>query len=136
MGFSVSVSVSIHARYYSGTPVILSVLSRTEMHPPATMRTVPRYKDEEFLAAFGQAVRCARTRLGLSQAELSARAKPPLSEAQLGRIELGRIDLGLTLARRIATALRMPLQQLLAETDQELVQRAAGARLERPAPST
>lgn len=94
---------------------------------------VPRYRDSELLAAFGQAVRIARTRLGMSQAELAMRASPPIGRARLGAIELGQRDPGLTIIDRIARALGMTLAQLMDATAQELRRREAGERAERRA---
>lgn len=96
----------------------MNAMQSTKVRNPYDLG-VARYRDEESLAAFGQAVRIARTRKGLSQAELADRAQPKLHGARLGDIERGEREAGLTIIVRLAKALDLTPAQLLAAMDEE-----------------
>ncbi len=66
---------------------------------------VSRYRHKPTLDAFGKAVEIERRRLGLSQAELAARVKPPMQAPRLGAVERGDREPGLLLILRLAEAL-------------------------------
>jgi putative transcriptional regulator len=60
---------------------------------------------------FGPRLRQARVAAGLTQAELAERAD--VADATVSRIERGRLVPSVALAKRIAAALRVPLDELM-----------------------
>jgi transcriptional regulator with XRE-family HTH domain len=72
----------------------------------------------EFLRAFGDAVRARRKELGLSQEALADEI--PLYRSYLADVERGARNLGLVNSLRIARALSVPLSQLLADAEERL----------------
>ena len=68
-------------------------------------------------AAFGLAVRFARSRRGWSQEKLAVEAG--LDRAYVSRIERGDVEPGLSVQERIAVALGMPLAELVADAGRE-----------------
>ncbi|WP_396616105.1 helix-turn-helix domain-containing protein [Lysobacter soli] len=73
-------------------------------------------KGPDPLTVFGDAVRQARQRLGVSQEEMAAILG--MHRTQLGHIEQGRKDCRLSTVMRLADALQLPLSSLLKPLDQ------------------
>ena len=73
-------------------------------------------KGPDQLTVFGDAVRQARQRLGVSQEEMAAILG--MHRTQLGHIEQGRKDCRLSTVMRLADALQLPLSSLLKPLDQ------------------
>jgi len=67
------------------------------------------------LAAFGNAVRQARLRLGISQEELASILG--MHRTQLGHIEQGKKDCRLSTLLRLAESLELPISSLLSPLD-------------------
>jgi transcriptional regulator with XRE-family HTH domain len=72
----------------------------------------------EFLGAFGDAIRARRKELGLSQEALADEI--PLYRSYLADVERGARNLGLVNSLRIARALGMPLSALVVEAEERL----------------
>jgi transcriptional regulator with XRE-family HTH domain len=69
------------------------------------------------LAVFGEAVRQARLRLGLSQEEMADVLG--MHRTQLGHIEQGKKDCRLSTLIRLSASLQLPLTALLKPLDQQ-----------------
>ena len=64
---------------------------------------------------FGIAVRRRRHQLELSQEEFAEKAD--IHRTYVSSIELGKVDIGLSVAKKIADGLQMPLSKLLKEAE-------------------
>jgi transcriptional regulator with XRE-family HTH domain len=71
---------------------------------------VPYYRDLEFVKKFGLRVREIRTETSLSQEELAHRAG--LDTSQIGRIERGVVNTSLSVIKRLADGLKVPVSDL------------------------
>jgi transcriptional regulator with XRE-family HTH domain len=76
-------------------------------------RLSPRHAMDPVLVAFGQAVRQARDKAGLSQEELAHRAG--IDRSYMSSIERGGQNVGMISAARIARTLGMSLAELMLE---------------------
>jgi transcriptional regulator with XRE-family HTH domain len=76
-------------------------------------RLSPRHAMDPVLVAFGQAVRQARDKAGLSQEELAHRAG--IDRSYMSSIERGGQNVGMISAARIAQTLGMSLAELMLE---------------------
>lgn len=79
----------------------------------AMPRASPRHAQDPVLVAFGQAVRQARDRVGVSQEELAHQAG--IDRSYMSSIERGGQNIGLMSAARIAQTLGMTLAELIYE---------------------
>ena len=68
--------------------------------------------------AFGQVVRSRREAAGLSQEQLAFTAG--IDRSFVSKIEVGKVRLGLGIAKKIADALGVPLNLVVAEAEAEL----------------
>jgi transcriptional regulator with XRE-family HTH domain len=66
--------------------------------------------------SFGTAVRRRRHGLGLSQEEFAEKAD--IHRTYVSHIELGKTDIGLSVAKKIADALQVPLNKLVKEAEE------------------
>ncbi len=64
---------------------------------------------------FGTVVRRRRHLSGLSQEEFAEKAD--IHRTYVSSIELGKVDIGLSVAKKIADALQVPLSKLLKEAE-------------------
>ena len=64
---------------------------------------------------FGQIVRQRRHKIGLSQEEFAEKAE--IHRTYVSDIELGKVDISLTIATKIASALKTPLSSLIRESE-------------------
>jgi XRE family aerobic/anaerobic benzoate catabolism transcriptional regulator len=69
--------------------------------------------ESAFLLAFGERVRGERAKRGMSRKSLAHHAK--ISERYISQLESGRGNVSLLLLRQIASALHLPLSQLVSE---------------------
>ena len=76
----------------------------------------------DYLSSLGERVREARGRRGLSRKQLAADSA--VSERYLAQLEAGQGNVSVLLLRQIATALDLPLSELLAEESGEAVELA------------
>jgi transcriptional regulator with XRE-family HTH domain len=65
--------------------------------------------------SFGQAIRLARERLGLSQEEFAERAN--VHRTYVSSIELGKVNVGIEIANSIAAALGLRLSKLVRKAE-------------------
>jgi XRE family aerobic/anaerobic benzoate catabolism transcriptional regulator len=105
----------------------LMVKTSTILHAPAaatTSRTkadpVPAHNDAAFLEALGERVREARARRGMSRKSLAQDSG--VSERYLAHLESGEGNASVLLLRQIATALNLPLTDLLREQNGQSVE--------------
>src|SRR5690242_13676890 len=75
-----------------------------------------------YLSSLGERVREARARRGLSRKQLAANSG--VSERYLAQLEAGQGNISVLLLRQIATALELPLTELLAEESGEALELA------------
>jgi transcriptional regulator with XRE-family HTH domain len=68
-----------------------------------------------FQQAFGAAVRRRRHKLGLSQEDFAEHAE--IHRTYISKIEAGKVDVGLAAACRLARALGVELNKLIAEAE-------------------
>ena len=66
--------------------------------------------------SFGTAVRRRRHELGWSQEEFAE--KSDIHRTYVSSIELGKVDMGITVAKNIADALKIPLSKLIKEAEE------------------
>lgn len=69
----------------------------------------------KILPSFGTAVRRHRHAIGLSQEEFAEKAD--IHRTYVSHIELGKTDIGLSVAKKIADALKIPLSALIKEAE-------------------
>ncbi len=91
-----------------------------------------RITDEAFLQAFGERIRAERARRGMSRKLLAEHAG--MSERYISQIESGRGNISLVLLRHIATALGLPLAQLVDDESPTAAMRLAQQFLSRLSP--
>ena len=72
----------------------------------------PYYRVDAFLAEIGKLVRIHRLNRGLTQAELAFRCND-VDYSQINRLELGKINFTASYLKLIATALEVPVKDLL-----------------------
>src|SRR5205823_8836881 len=98
-------------------------LMNTAASRPVASETLRRAKpdDGDFLRAMGKRVREARERRGMSRRAVSEAAD--VSERYLAQLEGGEGNASVVLLRRVATALGMPLTQLLGDNESPVEQR-------------
>ena len=72
-----------------------------------------RYKEE-----FGMAVRKRRHKLGLSQESFAEQAD--IHRTYVSSIELGKVDFGISVAYKIAAALKTPLNLLIKDAEKNI----------------
>jgi len=94
-------------------------LAGTFVNPVATLKVSAEPDaladgDAAFLVAVGRRVRDRRARRGITRKALAGVAD--VSERYLGQLETGEGNISILLLRRIATALEVPLPELLAAT--------------------
>ncbi len=70
----------------------------------------------QILLSLGTAVRRRRHELGWSQIIFAEKAK--IHRTYVSSIELGKVDLSIGVAKNIATALKVPLSQLIKEAEE------------------
>ena len=80
--------------------------------PPATTGHSDE-SDEKFLRAFGERIRAQRARRGMSRKLLAEHAG--ISERYITQIESGKGNISIVLLRHVASALGLPLSQLVEE---------------------
>jgi len=78
--------------------------------------------DSDYLAALGERVREARAKRGLSRKALAIESG--VSERYLAQLEAGQGNVSILLLRQIATALDLPITELLAEESDRTVELA------------
>ena len=72
-------------------------------------------KNSKFIQKFGQIIRKKREKLNLSQ-EASAE-KANIHRTYVSSIELGKVDVGISVALKLARALKLPLSKLIKNTE-------------------
>ena len=72
-------------------------------------------KTSEFNQFFGKVVRERRGQLKISQEDLADEA--PVHRTYVSSIELGKTDMSLSMAYKIAKALKLPLYKLIKKTE-------------------
>lgn len=72
----------------------------------------PYYRDDAFLAEIGKLVRIHRLNRGLTQTELAFKCND-VDYSQINRLELGKINFTVSYLKLIATALEVPVKDLL-----------------------
>lgn len=70
---------------------------------------------EEIEVAFGKAVRRHREKAGLSQEDFADEAG--IHRTYVSSIELGKVQVGIAVARKLASALDVPLSKLFKEIE-------------------
>lgn len=73
---------------------------------------------KRFGREFGMAVRRRRHNMDLSQEDFADMAN--IHRTYVSSIELGKVDVGIGVAYKIATALKIPLSKLIKETESYL----------------
>ena len=71
-------------------------------------------KEKLFIKEFGVTVRRKRHNLNISQEKLAQIAN--IHRTYISSIELGKVDVGLSVAFKIATALNIPLNKIIKES--------------------
>src|SRR5438046_9901824 len=90
-------------------------------HPQQSVHTKESDSSErDYLAALGDRVREARARRGISRKLLAGDSG--VSERYLAQLEGGQGNVSILLLRQIATALNLPLIELLAEDSGDVVE--------------
>src|SRR5438046_3293619 len=90
-------------------------------HPQQSVHTKSDTRSErDYLAALGDRVREARARRGMSRKLLAGDSG--VSERYLAQLEAGQGNVSILLLRQIATALNLPLTELLAEDSGNVVE--------------
>jgi XRE family aerobic/anaerobic benzoate catabolism transcriptional regulator len=96
----------------------------TAQHKRASLRTQANGNEPEgehgYLARLGDRVREARARRGISRKQLAADSG--VSERYLAQLETGQGNVSILLLRQIASALGLPLTELLAEDSGDAVE--------------
>ena len=77
---------------------------------------------EEFLGIIGRRVRSRRASLHMTRRTLAASSG--VSERYLAQLESGRGNMSIALLRKVASALRLPLAELVDENDVDLASEA------------
>ena len=72
-------------------------------------------KTSEFNQFFGKAVRERREQLKISQEDLADEA--PIHRTYVSSVELGKTDVSLSVAYKIAKALKLPLYRIIKKTE-------------------
>lgn len=72
----------------------------------------PYYRDDKFLAEIGNLVRINRLNRGLTQTELAFKCND-VDYSQINRLELGKINFTASYLKLIATALEVPVKDLI-----------------------
>jgi XRE family aerobic/anaerobic benzoate catabolism transcriptional regulator len=112
------------ALYFTPCPP-MTVLT-AHQHKRASQRTVANGNEPEgehgYLARLGDRVREARARRGMSRKQLAADSG--VSERYLAQLETGQGNVSILLLRQIASALGVPLTELLAEDSGDAVELA------------
>ena len=96
----------------------------TAQHKRASQRALANgnalHDERDYLARLGDRVREARARRGMSRKQLAAGSG--VSERYLAQLETGQGNVSILLLRQIASALELPLTELLAEDSGDTVE--------------
>lgn len=96
----------------------------TAQHKRASQRALTNgnevHDERDYLARLGDRVREARARRGMSRKQLAAGSG--VSERYLAQLETGQGNVSILLLRQIASALELPLTELLAEDSGDTVE--------------
>jgi XRE family aerobic/anaerobic benzoate catabolism transcriptional regulator len=86
-----------------------------KLKPPSLAAPIPATDDAEFLIALGRRVRETRERRGMARKILAGEAD--MSERYLAQLEAGDGNSSIVLLRRVASALGVPLAELLSPVE-------------------
>ena len=75
-------------------------------------------KNKKMVGNFGLVVRKRRLQLGLSQEAFAEKAD--IHRTYVSSIELGKVDIGLSVASKIALALKIPLSNLISLAEKSI----------------
>ncbi|MCB9748009.1 MAG: helix-turn-helix transcriptional regulator [Candidatus Omnitrophica bacterium] len=76
---------------------------------------VKAFKRKKICINFGEIVRAKRHKLGLSQEAFAEHAD--LHRTYISDIELGKVDVGISVAQKVAKALKTPLSKLIKDIE-------------------